>query len=119
MTMEQEERIVNQAHQEFNEIPNLQPRLELIHTAASTTNQMQNAMLCLSQVSSQRNESLLDILTPEQTVTLLSWVKKNKEKAGAIMKRRVNSETSPSSLDNALQKLEGVRLQMNPPSTHT
>lgn len=120
MTMEQEERIVNQAHQEFNEIPNLQPRLELIHTAESTTNQMQNAMLCLSQVSSQRNESLLDILTPAQTVTLLSWVKKNKEKAGAIMKRQVNSEMSPSSLDNALQKLEGVRLQMNPPSTsHT
>ena len=120
MTMEQEERIVNQAHQEFNEIPNLQPSLERIHAVGSTTNQMQNAMLCLSQVSSQRNESLLDILTPAQTVILLNWVKKNKEKAGTIMKRQVKSEMSPSSLDNALQKLEGVRLQMNPPpTTHT
>lgn len=113
MTMEQEDRIVNQAHKEFHEVPNFQPKLQQMHTARSVTNQMQNTMLCLSQVSSQRHETLLDILTPAQTVTLLEWAKKNKERAGAIMERRVKAERRPSSLEDALQKLEGVRLQMN------
>jgi len=113
MTMEQEDRIVNQAHKEFPVVPNFQSKLQQMHTARSVTNQMQNTMLCLSQVSSQRHETLLDILTPAQTIALLEWTKKNKERAGAIMERQVNAERKPSSLEDALQKLEGVRLQMN------
>ena len=114
MTMEQEDRIVNQAHKVFDEVPDFQPKLQQMQTSRSVTNQMQNTMLCLSQVSSQRHETLLDILTPAQTVALLKWAKENKERAGAIMERRVKAaDRKPSSLDDALQKLEEVRLQMN------
>jgi len=113
MTMEQEDRIVNQAHAEFHEVPKFQPKLQQMHTSRSVTNQMQNTMLCLSQVSSQRHESLLDILTPAQTIALLQWTKQKKQRASAIMERQVKADRRPSSLEDALQKLEGVRLQMN------
>ncbi len=113
MTMEQEDRIVNQAHAEFQEVPNFQPKLEQMQTSRSVTNQMQNTMLCLSQVSSQRHESLLDILTPTQKVSLFQWAKQNKQRAGKIMERKVKADSRQSSLEDALQKLEGVRLQMN------
>ncbi len=113
MTMEQEDRIVNQAHAEFEEMQNFQPKLKQMQTSRSVTNQMQNTMLCLSQVSSQRHESLLDILTPTQKVFLFQWAKQNKQRAGAIMERKVKADSRQSSLEDALQKLEGVRLQMN------
>jgi len=113
MTMEQEDRIVNQAHAEFHEVENFQPKLQQMQTSRSVTNQMQNTMLCLSQVSSQRHETLLDILTPAQKVSLLKWAKQNKQRAGTIMERKVKADRRQSSLDDALQKLEGVRLQMN------
>jgi hypothetical protein len=111
--MEQEDRIVNQAHKEIRDVPNFQLKLQQMHTARSVTNQLQNTMLCLSQVSSQRRETLFDILTPAQTVTLLEWAKKNKERAEAIIERQIKADKKPSSLEGALQKLEGVRLQMN------
>jgi len=113
ITMEQEDRIVNQAHKEICDVPNFQLKLQQMHTARSVTNQLQNTMLCLSQVSSERRETLFDILTPAQTVTLLEWAKKNKERAEAIMERQIKADKKSSSLEGALQKLEGVRLQMN------
>ncbi len=114
MTMEQEDRIVNQAHAEFHEVQNFQPKLQQMQTSRSVTNQMQNTMLCLSQVSSQRHETLLDILTPAQKVSLLQWAKQNKQRAGTMMERKVKANGRQSSLEDALQKLEGVRLKMNP-----
>jgi hypothetical protein len=114
MTMEQEERIVTQAHRDFQDTPHLQDKLQQINTVRSATKQMQNIMLCLSQVSSQRNKVLLDTLTPAQTVAFLDWVTKNKVRAQVIMERHTRAEKEPTSLDNTLQKLEGVRLKMNP-----
>lgn len=114
MTMEQEDRIVNQAHKEFQEVPDFQPKLQQMQTSSSVTNQIQNTMLCLNQVSSQRHETLLDILTPAQTVALLKWAKQNKERAGGVMERQIKAaDRKPSSLEDALQKLGEVRLQMN------
>ena len=113
MTMEQEDRIVNQAHKDFNAISDFQPKLQQMHTLRSVTNQMQNTTLCLSQLSSQRQDSLLDILTPAQTVALLEWTKKNKDRARIAMERKIKTNGRPHSLVGALQKLEDVRLQMS------
>ena len=55
-------------------------------TAIDATRQLQNAMLCHTQLASQRNEMLLlEILTPTQAALYLDWFKKNKERCMTLM----------------------------------
>lgn len=92
MTMEQEDRIINQAHAEARNHPNLHAKLNKMNAAINATHQLQNAMLCHTQLASQRNETLLlEILTPAQTALFLDWSKKNKERLKSIMERQVKS----------------------------
>lgn len=66
----------------------LQTKLQHIQKATSATHTLRNAMLCISQCSSELNEVLLlNILTPRQTLLFLKWSKKNRERCMAVLKR--------------------------------
>ena len=111
MTMEQEERIINQAHEEFQKIDNLPGRLDKMKLAISTTHHLQNAMSCHSHLASKRNDSLLlDILTPEQTLLFLQWLDKNKKRCGEAARNIGNGGGSRmSTLGAILAQLEELK----------
>ena len=111
MTMEQEERIINQAHEEFQKIDNLPGRLCRMKLATSTTHHLQNAMSCHSHLASQRNDSLLlDILTPEQTMLFLQWLDKNKKRCGeAVCNNIGKGRNKTSTLGAILAQLEELK----------
>lgn len=117
MTMEQEDRIINQAHGEAKATPNLQAKLTKIKTATDATRHLQNAMLCHTKLASQRNDALLlDILTPTQTALFLEWMKNNRERCRAVMERRLRSVAvgnaeGESTLVGVCRQLEEMRLQ--------
>jgi len=92
MTMEQEDRIINQAHAMAKNTPHLQTKLEKIKVATDATRHLQNAMQCHTQLASQRNETLLlDILTPAQAVLFKGWFETNKERCRSLMDRGLQS----------------------------
>jgi len=128
MTMEQEEKIIHQAHGQARNTPNLQSKLQKMKTATDATQHLQNAMLCHTQLASQRNETLLlDILTPAQTALFLEWMKKNKERCRGLMERQLrvsaadgspavagaanNNAESESTLGGVCKQLEEMRFQ--------
>ena len=97
-------------------------------TATDATQHLQNAMLCHTQLASQRNETLLlDILTPAQTALFLEWMKKNKERCRGLMERQLrvsaadgspavagaanNNAESESTLGGVCKQLEEMRFQ--------
>lgn len=97
MTMEQEDRIVNQAHGQAKAIPDLERKLRKIKTATDATRHMQNAMLCHTQLASRRNETLLlDVLTPAQTALFLDWFGKNKDRCKRLTEQRRKLQASAS-----------------------
>merc|ERR1719203_2352406 len=59
MTMEQEERIVDQLHVKAKNTPQLEEKLQNIKTATDATRHLQNAMQCHTQLAAKRNETLL------------------------------------------------------------
>lgn len=99
--------------------PDLQPKLQKMNKALDATRHLQNAMLCHTQLSSQRNQKLLlDVLTPEQTSRFLEWMKSNKEKCKPLMEKKLrrdhNAECSlesDSTLVAVYRQLEELRLQ--------
>ncbi|EJK66630.1 hypothetical protein THAOC_12443 [Thalassiosira oceanica] len=110
MTMEQEERIINQAHEEFQKIDNLPGRLNKMKLAVSTTHHLQNAMSCHSHLASKRNDSLLlDVLTPEQTMLFLQWLDKNKKRCGEAARDIGKGGSRRSTLDAILTQLEELK----------
>lgn len=125
MTMEQEDRIISQAHTQARNTPNLQSKLQKIKTATDATRHLQNAMLCHTQLAAQRNQNLLlEILTPDQTVVFLEWFKKNKDRCRSIMERQLrndgaadgtgaasNALRTQSTLGGVCNQLEEIRLQ--------
>eukprot|EP00585_Thalassiosira_rotula_P014572 CAMPEP_0196172000 /NCGR_PEP_ID=MMETSP0911-20130528/5828_1 /TAXON_ID=49265 /ORGANISM="Thalassiosira rotula, Strain GSO102" /LENGTH=134 /DNA_ID=CAMNT_0041438925 /DNA_START=37 /DNA_END=441 /DNA_ORIENTATION=+ len=129
MTMEQEERIINQGHDQAKGTPNLENKLQKMKTATDASHHIQNAMLCHTQLASLRNESLLlKILTPEQTALFLEYMKKNKERIRSIMDRKLrsgaprgdnieasmgaNNAESESTLGEVCRQLEDMRLHL-------
>ncbi|KAL9191437.1 hypothetical protein ACHAXT_001143, partial [Thalassiosira profunda] len=118
MTMDQEERIVNQGHPAARKTPDLQEKLQKMNTALDATRHLQNAVLCHAQLSSQRNQKLLlDILTPQQTAKFLEFMQKKKGRCKPLMERqlRVDSVASEEGAESTLvevsRQLEALRLQ--------
>ena len=88
--------------------PNLSTKLQKIKTATEATRHLSNAMLCHTQLASERNQTLLlDILTPTQTALYLEWFKKNKEQCRALMDRQLcnnnNASDGEEEASNAVQ----------------
>lgn len=70
----------------------LNTKLQHIQKATSVTHTLRNAMLCVSQSSSELNNALLlNILTPQQTVLFLQWSRRNTEKCTAALHRQSQS----------------------------
>eukprot|EP01082_Thalassiosira_pseudonana_P011754 g9892.t1 g9892 contig4:813687-816042(-) len=112
MTMDQEDRIINQAHDQAKQTPNLYTKLQRIEMATSATHQLRNTTSCLSRFSSQKNDSLLlDILTPTQAVRFLEWFSLNKERCNAAMEHKYPSNDKPdngNALNNVSKQLKNV-----------
>eukprot|EP00584_Thalassiosira_punctigera_P007742 CAMPEP_0172530906 /NCGR_PEP_ID=MMETSP1067-20121228/4508_1 /TAXON_ID=265564 ORGANISM="Thalassiosira punctigera, Strain Tpunct2005C2" /NCGR_SAMPLE_ID=MMETSP1067 /ASSEMBLY_ACC=CAM_ASM_000444 /LENGTH=931 /DNA_ID=CAMNT_0013315215 /DNA_START=77 /DNA_END=2872 /DNA_ORIENTATION=+ len=122
MTMEQEERIIHQAHGQAKNTPNLLSKLQRMKTATDATRHLQNATLCHARLASQRNEALLlEILTPEQTALFLEYARKNKKRLRSIMDRRLcgvdgsagvgGGAEGEGTLGGVCRQLEEMRLQ--------
>jgi len=63
--------------------------------ATDATHHLQNATLCHTQLTSQRNTRLLlDILTPAQAAAFVDWHKKNEVRWKTVMKRRIKSDVA-------------------------
>lgn len=93
--------------------PNLHHKLLKMKTAIDATRQIQNAMLCHTQLASQRNEMLLlEILTPTQTALYLDWFKKNKERCMVLMKEQVEVVRCESTLNGVCRQLEDMKLEI-------
>lgn len=92
---------------------NRRAKLQHIEKATSATHTLRNAMLCLSQCSSELNEVLLlSILTPQQTIKFLEWSEKNKERCKIAMQRQSQSLENVQighGLDFALSELESTK----------
>lgn len=93
-------------------------------TAINATHQLQNAMLCHTQLASQRNEMLLlEILTPAQTALFLEWMRTNKARCMALVRHRcsitraaqgeVEQARCESTLNGVFQQLEDLKLENN------
>jgi hypothetical protein len=107
--------------------PNLKAKLQKMKTATDATRHLQNAMMCHTQLASQRNETLLlDILTPAQTALFLEWLKKNKGRCKGLMEQQLcpghasaaasasapgNAAEGQSTLGVVCRQLEEMRLQ--------
>jgi len=91
--------------------------MQYIEKAVSVTQTLRNAMLCLSQCSSELNEALLlNILTPQQTVLFLKWSKENKDRcmaALACQSKSVANVQIGHGLDFAHSELEGIKFLDN------
>lgn len=121
MTMDQEDRIINQLHVQAKSTPNLEAKLQKMKIATDSTHHLQNAMLCHTQLASTRNEMLLlEILTPAQTALFKDYMKRKKERLMAIMEHKLRAsldaglamDAQPeSTLGGVYQQLEGMRLQ--------
>mmetsp|Transcript_501 Transcript_501/g.998 ORF Transcript_501/g.998 Transcript_501/m.998 type:complete len:843 (-) Transcript_501:58-2586(-) len=121
MTMDQEDKIINQAHIQAKSTSNLQAKLQKMKKATDATHHLQNAMLCHTQLASTRNETLLlEILTPAQTALFKEYMKKNKERLMAIMEQQLRASYAAglagnaqpeSTLGGVYQELEEMRLQ--------
>ena len=91
-------------------------------TATDATHYLQNATLCHTQLTSQRNKILLlDILTPTQAVSFVEWQAKNKERCRAVMESQFRNSVAESAvaeasqgestLDVVCRQLEKIRLE--------
>ena len=91
----------------FRTTPNLHHKLQKMKTAIDATRQLQNAMLCHTQLASQRNEILLlEILTPTQAALYLDWFKKNKERCMTLMtehRRAAATIADPSTIGGTME----------------
>ncbi|KAL7518309.1 hypothetical protein ACHAWX_003153 [Stephanocyclus meneghinianus] len=113
MTMDQEERIINQAHEQAKSTENLHKKLQYTEKATSSTHTLRNAMLCLSECSSELNEIVLrSILTSQQTALFLEWSEKNKDRCKAVMMRRskrLDSGPIGHGLESVYSQLEHIQ----------
>lgn len=101
--------------------PGLQSKLQKMKTATDATHYLQNATLCHTQLTSQRNKILLlDILTPAQAVLFAKWQAKNKERCRAVMESQFRKSVAgsagfasqgESTLDVVCRQLEKMRLE--------
>ena len=96
--------------------PNLQAKLQKIKTATDATHHLENAMLCHTQLATERNQNLLlNILTPTQTALFLEWFKNNKERCRALMEQELlnngaaDGEGVASTVPQVQSTLGGVR----------
>ena len=70
-----------------------------MNLATNATHHLQNATLCHTQLTSQRNTKLLlDILTPAQVATFMEWYKKNEVHCKSVMKQRLRAEIASEKL---------------------
>ncbi|KAL3798737.1 hypothetical protein ACHAW5_010068 [Stephanodiscus triporus] len=118
MTMDQEDRVINQAHAQAKNTPELLSKLQKMRTATDATHHLQNATLCHTQLTSQRNKMLLlDILTPAQLALFVEWHARNKERCRAVMERRLRTSVAAaagsgeSTVDVVCRQLEKMRLE--------
>lgn len=120
MTMEQEDRIINQAHAQAKNTPNIQPNLEKMKKATDATKHLQTAMMCHTQLASLRNKRLLlEVLTPAQTALYLKWFKANKQRCRGAMDRKLRANSglgesmaqNESTLGGVYRQLEDMRLE--------
>jgi hypothetical protein len=92
-------------------------------TATDATHYLQNATLCHTQLTSQRNKILLlDILTSAQAVLFAEWQAKNKERCRAVMESQFRKSVAESAdlektsqsettLDVVYRQLEKMRFE--------
>lgn len=75
--------------------PELQTKLQNMKIAIDATHNLQNATLCHTQLTSQRNTKLLlDILTPAQAAAFVNWHKKNDVRCKSVIKRRIRFDVA-------------------------
>jgi len=108
ISVDQEERMIHQAHKSVTKKENLQHQRSQIEAAVRMTSSLKEAVLLQSHNAMVRsNRAYLDILTPKQTVMYHKWLANNRERCRDKVKRsRTQHRGTPPSngLDEKLSE---------------
>eukprot|EP00934_Nitzschia_sp_Nitz4_P004585 Nitzschia sp. Nitz4//scaffold51_size120721//113363//115439//NITZ4_003749-RA/size120721-snap-gene-0.28-mRNA-1//1//CDS//3329553928//4575//frame0 len=111
VSVDQEERLVQQAFKIANKVENLAHVRAQMEAASRMASGLREAVLLQSHNATvRRNQTYLGVLTPEQTIRYQQWLEKNKGRYSDKQSQDKPMQRAPSPLDVAMPSAENMTL---------